>query len=134
MKIVGLMLFVACAIACEKDDDKSNCERLEGNWQAESWVVGSVELLGATATYTAVDIDFDALTGQQGNYTQNTTYVVGLPLNVIGTYAVNTDCDQVTLTPKDGLPVIFEFHFNDDKLVLENSINGTDTTIRFQKE
>ena len=134
MKIVGLALFVAFAIACDKDDEKSNCERLEGSWQAESWIVNTEEILGAAATYTAADIDFDALTGQEGNYTQNTTLLVGDPINVIGTYAVNTDCDQLTLTPKDGFPVVFAFHFSDDKLVLENSFDGLDTTIRLKKD
>lgn len=134
MKIVGLLLFLAGTFACKKDEGMSNCERLEGNWQAESWIVNTEELLGATASITAADIEFKVLTGQQGDYSQNTTFLVGDPISVIGAYTVNTDCDQVTMTPKDGLPVVFSFHFNDNKLVLENSFDGLDTTIRLRKE
>ena len=134
MKIVGLVLFLASAFACKKDEGISNCARLEGKWLVESWVVNSEELLGVTAAITSADLEFKVLTGQQGDYTRNTYYQVGDPIAVIGAYVVNTDCNQVTLTPKDGLAEIFQFHFSGDKLVLESSFDGIDTSIEFRKE
>ncbi len=134
MKIVGLMLFLASAFACKKDEGISNCARLEGKWIVESWVVNTQEIFGASAAITAADLEFKVLTGQQGDFTRNTTYLIGDPIAVIGGYVVNTDCNQVTLTPKDGFAETFQFHFNGDKLVLENSFDGLDTTIEFGKE
>lgn len=134
MKIVGLVLFIAFAFGCKKDEGISNCARLEGTWLVESWVVNAEELLGAAAVITSADLEFKVLTGQQGDYTRNTYYQVGDPKAVIGAYVVNTDCNQVTLTPKDGLAEIFQFHFSGDNLVLENSFDGIDTTIEFRKE
>lgn len=134
MKIVGLVLFLACAFACKKDEGISNCERLEGNWLCESWIVNTEELLGATASITSADLEFKVLTGQQGDYIRNTYFQVGNPNSVIGAYVVNTECNQVTLTPKAGVAEIFQFHFSGDKLVLENSFDGLDTTIEFRKE
>jgi len=134
MKIVGLVLFLASVFACKKDEGISNCERLEGKWLVESWVINAEEWFGPSAVVTSANLEFKVLTGQQGDYTQSITYQIGDPVSVIGAYVVNTDCNQVTLTPKDGFAETFQFHFNGDKLVLENSFNGNDTTIEFQKE
>ena len=134
MKIVVLGLFLAFTFACKKDEGISNCARLEANWLCESWVVNSEELLGATAMITSADLEFKVLTDQQGDFVRNTYFQIGDPQSVIGAYTVNADCNQVILTPKDGVAEVFQFHFSGDKLILENSFDGIDTSIKFRKE
>ena len=134
MKFVGLALFLTLLMACNKDEDPSDCAKLEGTWQGESWLEDDEEFLGADLVITSSEIEFKTLTDDQGDYEWNIGYALGGPELVIGAYVVNDDCDQVTLTPKDGAPTTYNFRFEDDFLFLEGLINNVDISLKFSKE
>ena len=134
MKFVGLCLFLSLLLACKKDEDSSNCEKLEARWLCESWLEDSEEFLGPAEVITSSEIEFKTLTDDQGDYVWNIAYLLGGPELVIGAYVVNDDCNQVTLTPKDGAPTTYNFRFQDDFLFLEGNINNVDIELKFRKE
>lgn len=136
MKIVGLGLCLIMAIACKKDEGEviSNCLRLEGTWQCSSWMEDNLEFLGATEFINAADIKFKALTGDQGDYEMNVTYQVGGSEMIIGAYKVNEACTKVTITPKAGLPAVYDFSFNGDMLTLSGNVNSVNVELTFNKE
>ena len=131
---VGLGLWMTLLLACNKDDGPSNCEKLEGAWQLESWQEDAVELFGDTIYITSAELEFKVLTGDQGDYTLNLNYLLGGPETVIGAYVVNEDCDQVTLTPKGGIEgEVYDFHFEGDLLFMEGTINTVMIELEFKK-
>jgi hypothetical protein len=134
MKIVGLGLCLLMAFACKKDEDISNCSRLEGTWQCSSWMEDDLEFLGATEFINAADIKFEALTGDQGDYEMNVTYQIGGSEMIIGSYKVNEACTKVTITPKAGLPATYDFSFDGDMLTLSGNVNAVDIELVFNKE
>ncbi|MGB3079639.1 MAG: lipocalin family protein [Saprospiraceae bacterium] len=122
---IGLALFVTLLMACKKDPEISNCAKLEGIWQCESWKEDTIQFLGATLAITASELTFKVLTGDQGDYEWNTDNLIGAQNMIIGSYVVNTDCDQVNLTPKGGTAYdTYDFHFDGDVLVMEGTINS----------
>jgi hypothetical protein len=134
MKIVGLGLWLALAMACKKDEDPSACVRLEGTWQCESWKEDGEEFFGDTIFITDATLEFKKLDGNQGDYELNITYLIGGTESVIGAYMVNESCDEVTITPKAGAPSTYGFTINGDVLTLEGNINAVMVELQFRKE
>ncbi len=134
MKIVGLGLCMVMAFACKKDEALSNCDRLEGNWLCTSWMEDNIEFLGAEEFITSAEIEFKTLAGNQGDYDQHITYMIGGSEMIIGAYVVNAACTEVTITPKAGLPATYDFEFESDTLTLSGLINAVDFELKFIKE
>jgi hypothetical protein len=134
MKIVGLGLWLAFTFACKKDEDISNCARLEGTWQCTSWVEDGEEFFGDTIFISSAEITFKALEGNQGDYDWNITYLIGGQESIIGAYVVNTSCDEVTITPKSGTPSTYQFMISGDELTLEGNINNVQIELQFSKD
>ncbi len=135
MNLVGLGLLLTFLLACKKDEDVSDCAKLEGDWQCESWIEDGQEFLGTTEVITSSEINFKVLTGDQGDYEWNISYLIGGSEMIIGAYVVNQDCDQVTITPKGGgAPAVYNFHIEGDLLILEGTINAVVTELQFRKE
>jgi Lipocalin-like domain len=134
MKIVGLGLWIAFLFACKKDEDPSACVRLEGTWQCESWKEDGEEFFGDTIFITGATIEFKKPDGSQGDYTFNISYLIGGSESTIGAYVVNESCDEVTITPKAGVPATYAFSVNGDILTLEGNINAVLIQLQFRKE
>ncbi len=132
---VGLVLVVTLILACKKDPEVSNCAKLEGSWQCESWKEDTIQFLGATLAIISSELTFNVLTGDQGDYEWNTDNLIGAQNMIIGSYVVNTDCDQVKLTPKGGTTYdTYDFHFEGDVLVLEGTINLVLRELQFKRK
>jgi hypothetical protein len=134
MKIVGLGLWLVCAFACKKDEEVSKCLQLEGTWQCESWKEDGEEFLGDTIFITSAEIIFKTMTEGQGDYDWNITYLLGGPEMIIGAYAPNADCDEVTITPKGGAPSTYQFTISGDELTLFGNLNNVEIELQFRKE
>ena len=135
MYFVGLGILMTILFACKKDEVVSNCAKLEGIWQCESWKENTVQLLGTTAVFDTAEINFKVLTGDQGDYLLNKNFLIGGPEMTIGAYVVNQDCTQVTLTPKGGGPgELYNFHFEGGVLILDGTINTVVKELQFKKE
>ncbi len=132
---VGLSLFLILVFSCKKDPAVSNCAKLEGIWQCESWKEDTTQFLGATLAITASELTFKVLTGDQGDYEWNTDNLIGAQNAIIGSYVVNTDCDQVNLTPKGGTAYdTYDFHFDGDMLVLEGTFSSVLRELQFKRK
>ncbi len=119
--LLGLGVCLLLAFSCKKDDDPSNCTRLEGTWQGQSWTEEGVQLLGPGQIFTAADLTFKPLISGQGDYILNLTFLIGGSEMVIGAYTVNEGCNSLSLTPKNGPTETYDFHFEGDDLVLEGT-------------
>ena len=135
MYFVGLSLLLALSFSCKKDEGSSNCSKLEGRWQLESWKEDGEQFFGDTIFITSSEINFKTLVDGQGDYELNISYIIGGTEMIIGSYVVNEDCDQVTLTPK-GISVgaTYNFHFDGDLLILDGTINSIVMELQFRKE
>lgn len=127
-------LWLALTFACKKDEDVSNCMKLEGTWQCESWVEDGQEFFGDTIFISAAEITFKTLEGNQGDYDWTITYLIGGQEAIIGAYLVNESCDEVTITPKGGAPSTYQFTISGEELTLEGNINNVDIELQFRKE
>lgn len=134
MKIVGVCLWLVLSMACKKEDEVSNCLKLEGVWQCESWKEDGEEFFGDTIFITDVELTFKKLDGVQGDYTMDITYLIGGTEMIIGAYVVNESCDEVTITPKAGTPTTYDFTIAGDKLTLTGNINAVEIELQFRKE
>jgi len=134
MYLIGLGLFMTLAFACKKDEDSNNCEKLKGTWQLESWKEGNEELFGDTIFIGSGVLQFGELTDLHGDFTLNIDYLLGGPENLSGEYIVNSDCDEVTLTPTAGLATHYNYHFDGDLLYLDVTVNSVLTELRFKRE
>ncbi|HSF89250.1 MAG TPA: lipocalin family protein, partial [Saprospiraceae bacterium] len=131
MKIVGVCLWLVLSMACKKEDEVSNCLKLEGVWQCESWKEDGEEFFGDTIFITDVELTFKKLDGVQGDYTMDITYLIGGTEMIIGAYVVNESCDEVTITPKAGTPTTYDFTISGDKLTLAGNINAVEIELQF---
>ena len=134
MKIVGVCLWLVLSFACKKDEEVSNCLKLEGVWQCESWKEDGEEFFGDTIFITGVELTFKKLDGIQGDYTMDISYLIGGTEMIIGAYVVNEACDEVTITPKAGSASTYDFTISGDKLTLAGSINAVEIELQFRKE
>jgi len=132
---VFAIVFSFIWMACNKDDDNSNCSKLEGSWIGESWIEDGVQFFGSTNFITSSNIAFEDLIDGQGDFEWNIGYSIGGTETVMGTYTVNDSCNEVTMTPKGGGPSsVYNFSFDGDVLTLHGIINTIDTELKFRKE
>jgi len=111
---------VLLALACNKDEDAaSNCEKLVGTWAATSWKEDDEQFFGDTIFIISSLLEFKTMVENQGDVDWKINYTLGGLQDVFGNYAVNTTCDEVTITPKSGSPTTYAFTINGDKLTLE---------------
>ncbi len=134
MKIVGVCLWLVLSFACKKDEEVSNCLKLEGVWQCESWKEDGEEFFGETIFITGAELTFKKLDGVQGDYTFDISYLIGGTEMIIGAYVVNESCDEVTITPKAGAPTTYDFSISGNKLTLAGNINAVEIELQFRKE
>lgn len=134
MKIVGVCLWLVLSFACKKDEEISNCLKLEGVWQCESWKEDGEEFFGDSIFITGVELTFKKLDGVQGDYTMDISYLIGGTEMIIGAYVVNEACDEVKITPKAGAPTTYDFSISGDKLTLAGNINAVEIELQFRKE
>ena len=135
MNYIGLGLLLAILFSCKKDENGTDCAKLEGFWQGESWIEDGEQFFGDTIFISSSEINFKVLTGDQGDYEWNISYLIGGTEMIIGQYVVNQDCDQVTLTPKGGAEgTTYNFHFDGDLLILDGTINTIVTELKFRKQ
>ncbi len=134
MKIVGVCLWLALSFACKKDEEVSNCLKLEGVWQCESWKEDGEEFFGDTIFITGAELTFKRLDGVQGDYTFDISYLIGGTEMIIGAYVVNESCDLVTITPKAGTSATYGFTVSGDELTLAGTINAVEIELHFRKE
>jgi len=113
---LGMLLTLT---ACEKEDEASNCEKLEGKWTLSSWLEDGEEFFGDTIYITSSIIEFKTLENMQGDMNWTISYLLGGDLDIIGSYAVNASCDTVTITPKSGVPIPYAFDIEGDILTLD---------------
>lgn len=133
MKLVCIGLCLALTFACKKEEGISNCEKLVGVWSCTSSLLNGQELIGSSALIASSTLDYQLLTGDQGTYQWDINYTSGGSSFVIGSYVVNETCDMVTLTPKDGAPVPYTFHFEGEALVMETMVQGDLVELQFSK-
>ena len=131
---VGLGLLLTLFIACNKDEGNASCEKLRGTWQCQSWKESGEEALAPSGLITSSQINFDTLDGDHGTYHWDINFLLAGSENIIGAYVVNQDCDQVTLTPKDGVPVMYDFKFEGETLILDQTNNSAITELKFTKD
>ena len=134
MKIVGVCLWLVLSFACKKEDDTSNCLKLEGVWQCESWIEDGEQFFGDTIFYTSAELTFKKLDGVQGDYTMDISSTFGGIEMIIGAYVVNEACDEVIITPKAGVPSVYDFTIAGDLLTLSGINNGVDFELKFRKD
>jgi hypothetical protein len=111
---------VLIALACNKDEDSStNCEKLVGKWEATSWMEDDEQFFGDTIFIISSALEFKTMVENQGDVDWRINYTLGGPQDVFGNYAVNTSCDEVTITPKSGTPTTYSFTIDGNTLTLE---------------
>jgi len=130
----GLGLLFTLFLACNKDEGDASCIKLQGTWQCQSWKDDGEEALAPDGLITSAQINFDTLDGDHGTYHWDINFLIAGSENILGTYTVNSDCNQVTLTPQDGGPVEYKFKFDGDILILDQTNNVAVTEIKFTKE
>lgn len=129
--MLGLGVCLLMAFACSKDEDPSNCERLEKLWHCTSWTEEGVELFGDGQLITTARLELKTLTDAAGDYSLYLEFLIGGNENVIGAYSVNEACDEITLTPKAGLPETYDFSFEGDVLILTGTGAQANILIQF---
>ncbi len=129
-----MCLWLVLSFACKKDEEVSNCLKLEGVWQCESWKEDGEEFFGETIFITGAELTFKKLDGVQGDYTFDISYLIGGTEMIIGAYVVNESCDEVTITPKAGAPTTYDFSISGNKLTLAGNINAVEIELQFRKE
>ena len=136
MKIVGLGLWLALAMACKDDDnDVSQCNLLEGTWQMESWKEDGEEFFGDTIFITSSEMIFHpADSSGKGNLNWDITYLIGGTENIIGSYQLNESCNEVTLIPKDGAPSTYSFKVSGNELTLSAELNSAEIEMQLRKK
>ena len=135
MKIVGLGLWLALTIACKKDDEVTTCDVLEGTWQCESWKEDDEEVFGDTIFITSSEMTFHpADSSGRGNLNWDISYLIGGTENIIGSYQLDDNCEEVTIIPKDGIPSTYAFTVSGDELTLKGNINNVDIEMILRKE
>lgn len=129
-----MCLCFVLSFACKKDEETSNCVKLEGVWQCESWKEDGEEFFGADIFITGAELTFKKLDSDQGDYEWNISYLIGGTEMIMGAYIVNESCDEVTVTPMGGASTTYGFTVSGDELTLAGNINAVEIELQFRKE
>lgn len=130
------LLFAASmtVVACKKDDEKTSCQKLEGEWKCVSFKEDGVELLGSAGIINSSELDFDKLNGDEGDFDWTITYNDGSNEALRGDYEVNANCTEVTMTPVGEIGIDFDFEIDGDELTLEANLDGSAAEVKFKRD
>jgi hypothetical protein len=125
MKIVVASLLMTSFMACKKDEDGlTACEQLEGTWTFSSWQEDGEEFLGDSIFITSSSLTFETISDGMGDFEWNISYIIGGDEMIIGAYRPDEACETMTITPKGGTAVTYDFSIQGETLMLETQDNN----------
>ena len=137
MRLTILYSLLLCGIlACNKDDDYNSpaCIALAGEWTGVSWMEDGMQFLGDSIFITRSELHLDPMTGGEGALAWHLDYVLGGQEEIIGTYRVNTSCNEITITPKPGgVSTTYHIDMHGTRLTLSGYINDVQVELKFDR-
>ncbi len=135
-KALALILLVLPAMtSCDKckDDDKPTAkEQLVGEWEIKSFTIDGVEVKGSVIT--ASKMEFEAYTGNNGDFEWDINYIDGSSERQSGDYEVDEEEKEIELEGNDGERLKFDFDLEGDDLELSGTHDGERYVLKAERD
>ena len=130
-----LMLVLPAMTSCDKCKDKDEPtvkEQLVGEWEIKSFTIDGVEAKGPVIT--ASKMEFEAYTGNNGDFEWSVNYVDGSSETQLGDYEVDEEDKEIELENNEGERLKFDFDLDGDDLELSGTIDGERYVLKAERD
>ncbi|MBK6993451.1 MAG: hypothetical protein IPH31_00475 [Lewinellaceae bacterium] len=132
-----LFLTLTAMTSCDKckDDDKPTPtvkEQLVGEWEIKSFTIDGVEVKGAIVT--ASKMEFEAYSGDNGDFEWDIFFVDGSSERQSGDYEVDEEDQEIELENERGDRLKFDFELDGDDLELSGTLDGERYVLKAERD
>lgn len=132
----ALILMTAFALSftmssCKKDDQEDAIDKLEGKWDAISYIEDGEEYIGGT--FKSLEMEFEDYKDGKGALEWTVVYEDNDVEIVTGEYDVTEDGDVLIITLDGESPVNFDMIIDEDDLTIEGDPGSFSVKIRAEK-
>lgn len=130
-----IMLVLPAMTSCDKCKDKDEPtvkEKLVGEWEIKSFTVDGVEVKGPLVTFSKME--FEAYTGNNGDFEWTISYVDGTSETQVGDYEVDEEDKEIKLENNDGERLKFDFDLDGDDLELSGTLDGERYELKAERD
>jgi hypothetical protein len=133
--LLPCLLFVLAVSSCKKDDP-TLAEQMADDWDVESFTEDGIESIGADIT--TMKMEYEAYSGDDGDFTWDITYVDGSNEKVQGEWSVDEADKELNLTftsgGASGGTVTFDIDLDGNNLELEGVLDGFNYRIKADRD
>jgi hypothetical protein len=133
--LVLLMLVLPAMTSCDKCKDKNEPtlkEQIVGEWEIKSFTIDGVEIKGAIVTSSKME--FDAYSGNNGDFEWLIFYVDGSSERQLGDYELDEGEKEIVLEDSDGDRLEFDFDLDGDDLELSGTLDGERYILKAERD
>ena len=132
-----LFLTLTAMTSCDKckDDDKPTPtvkEQLVGEWEIKSFTIDGVEVKGAIVT--ASKMEFEAYSGDNGDFEWSINFADGTSETESGDYEVDENDKEIELENHEGKRIKFDFDLDGDDLELSGILDGERYILKAERD
>lgn len=135
-KTLALLLLVLPAMtSCDKckDDDKPSAKaQLVGEWEIKSFTIDGVEVKGSIVTSSKME--FEAYTGNNGDFEWTIQYADGSNETQSGDYEVDEEDQEIELENAEGERQKFDYDLEGDDLELSGISDGDRVVLKAERD
>ena len=120
--------------SCDNNDDTQDellKDAIVGTWNVTSYKVAGDEYMGQI--FESATLEFEALTGNEGEFEQTVGFTDGESVSIVGEYTVNNEASKITMN-YDGDVVIAEVAINNGKLEWDGQQDGYPLIMKADKQ
>jgi hypothetical protein len=130
---IGLLLLLLPGLtACEKDKKPTVRENLVGDWEIKSFTIDGVEVKGSVITTSKME--FEAYTGNNGDFEWYIGFVDGTNETQTGEYEVDETDGEIELESENGDRLKFDFELDGDDLELSGTLDGQRYVLKAERD
>lgn len=135
LPLLALASVCTLGVACDDDEVDPNQDinnRLEGDWEVESYTLDGVEIIGAGVS--RYDIEFEKTGSVEGDFEQLVIFSSGETAPGDGEYEIRDGGAELRLEYRDGGSDTYNIEVDGDDLTLEATLDGVREIIRAERD
>ena len=128
-----LLLTFAGLVSCKKDKHEPTLRaQLAGEWEIKSFTVDGLEMMGFVLNSS--NLEFEAITGSEGDYEWSFDYTDGSSFDASGVYEVDEEDEELVFDSNSGYEAKYDIDLDGDELELSGIVDSSRYELRAERE